>query len=57
MTEMQRMVSEKVAAGLTLMPAVMAGGLAQTPQGMAALSLAHYWKPVRANRRRLSASR
>lgn len=57
MTEMHRMVSEKVAASLTLMPAVMAGGFAQTPQAMAALSLAHYRKPVRANRRRLSARR
>lgn len=53
-TEMQRMLSEKVAAGATLWPAVMAGGLAQTPEAMAARSLAHYRKPVRANRRRLS---
>jgi hypothetical protein len=57
LTEMQRMMTEKMAANATLWPAVMAGGLAQTPEGVAARSLAHYRKPIRANRRRLSGGR
>lgn len=57
LTEMQRMTSEKVAAGATLWPAVMAGGAQQTPERVAARALAHYRNPVRANRRRLSRSR
>ncbi len=52
--EAQRMVSEKLTAGLTLMPALMAGGAAQTAEALGAAALAHYRKPVRANRRRLS---
>jgi len=52
--ELQRMMSEKVVAGLTLMPAVMAGGPAQSPEGVASRSLEHFRKPVRANRRRLA---
>lgn len=54
LTEMQRTMSEKFAAGATLWPAVMAGGAQQTPERVAARTLAHYRKPVRANRRRLS---
>lgn len=52
--EAQRMVSEKVAAGLTLMPALIADGLARSPEAMGAATLAHFARPVRANRRRLS---
>lgn len=52
--EAQRMISEKFAAGLTLMPTLMAGGTAQTAEAIGAATLAHYRKPVRANRRRLS---
>lgn len=55
--ELQRMMSEKVTAGMTLMPAVMAGGLAQSPEAIAARSLAHYRKAVGANRRRLTRAR
>ena len=52
--EAQRMVSEKLAANMTLGSALMAGGLAQTPEDLSAAALAHYARPVRANRRRLS---
>lgn len=52
--EAQRMWSEKVTAGLTLMPALMAGGVAQSPEAIGAAALDHYRKPVRANRLRLS---
>ena len=55
--EAQRMVSEKLAATMTLGTALMAGGLAQTPEALGAATLAHYARPVRANRRRLSGSR
>lgn len=54
--EAQRMMSEKLTAGMTLMPALMAGGMAQSAKAMSAATLAHYRKPVRANRRRLSRS-
>lgn len=52
--EAQRMWSEKLVAGLTLMPALMAGGVAQSAEAIGAAALAHYRKPVRANRARLS---
>lgn len=52
--EAQRMWSEKFVAGLTLVPALAAGGLAQSAETVAAATLVHYRKPVRANRRRLS---
>ncbi|WP_423141640.1 hypothetical protein ACOYW6_12545 [Parablastomonas sp. CN1-191] len=51
--EVERMVSEKIAANLALMPKLM--GL-QSPQAMAARTLAHYRRPVAANRRRLAAT-
>ncbi len=52
--EAGRMISEKAAANLTLGAALMAGGPAQSPEDLAAAALAHYRKPVRANRRRLA---
>ena len=52
--EAERMVAEKLAANLSLIPAVLAGGLTQTPEAAATRALAHYERPVRANRRRLS---
>ena len=52
--EAQRMVSEKLTASLTLMPALMAGGMAQSAEALGAAALAHYRGPVRANRARLS---
>ena len=52
--EAERMVAEKLAANMSLFPAVMAGGLTQTPEAAAARVLAHYGRPVRANRRRLA---
>ena len=54
--EARRMVSEKIAASLTLGPALMAGGLGQSSEALGAAVLAHYGKPVRANRRRLARS-
>ena len=55
--EAQRMVSEKVTASLTLLPALMAGGMAQSAEAIGAAALAHYRAPVRANRARLSRGR
>jgi hypothetical protein len=52
--EGQRMVSEKLSAGMTLLPAIMAGGLNQSAEEATARAIAHYRAPVRANRRRLS---
>ena len=60
--EAERMVSEKIAASLTLMPALMpvlmpilvSGGAARSGEALGAATLAHYARPVRANRRRLS---
>lgn len=49
--EIERMVSEKVAANLALLPKLMTR---QSPRAMAARTLAHYRKPVSANRRRLA---
>jgi hypothetical protein len=51
--EVERMVSEKVAANLALMPKLMGS---RSAQAMAARTLAHYRKPVAANRRRLAAN-
>ena len=48
------MVSEKMTAAMTLMPAIMAGGANQSAEEATGRALAHYAKPVRANRRRLS---
>mgnify|MGYP004051334263 CR=1 FL=1 len=52
--EARLMVSEKMTAAMTLMPALMAGGLSQSAEETTSRALAHYGKPVRANRRRLS---
>ncbi len=52
--EAQRMVSEKVTAAMTLWPAIMAGGMDQSAEDATGRALAHYGKPVRANRKRLS---
>lgn len=52
--EAERMVAEKVAAGMTLWPALAEGGPGQSAEELGARALRHYRKPVRANRRRLS---
>lgn len=52
--EGQRMIDEKVAAALTLWPALFSGGVPASPELLHAKALAHYAKPVRDNRRRLS---
>ncbi|MBB6250104.1 hypothetical protein [Nitrospirillum iridis] len=52
-TEAQRMVSEKIAAGVDLQMRAMTGGLGLTADGATAKVLAHYRRKVRANRRRL----
>jgi hypothetical protein len=52
--EVQRMVAEKLDAGLALQALAMTGGLGWTPQAIATKTLAHYRKRVRANRRRLT---
>ncbi len=54
--EARWMVSEKIAANATLLPALMAGGLDASPESTARRALAHYGRPVAANRRRLSRS-
>lgn len=51
--EAERMVSEKVAAGLSLQTLAMTGGLGLTPASASARTLAHYRRKVSANRRRL----
>jgi hypothetical protein len=52
--EAERMVSEKVAAGLALRQRALTGGLGYSPASATAKTLAHYRRKVRANRRRLS---
>jgi len=52
--EAQRMVAEKMAAGAALAGIAMTGGLGADPARASARVLAHYRRPVRANRRRLS---
>jgi len=52
-TEAQRMIEEKVQAGLALQTLALTGGLGLTPHSVAAKTLAHYRRKVRANRRRL----
>ncbi len=51
--ELRRMVEEKVEAGLALQTLALTGGLGFTPQAVAAKTVAHYRRKVRANRRRL----
>ena len=52
--EAERMVSEKVDAGLALQALAIGGGLGLTPAHASARTLAHYRRKVSANRRRLS---
>lgn len=52
--EAERMVAEKLAAGIALQTLAVTGGLGTTPAGASARTLAHYRRKVRANRRRLS---
>ena len=47
--EAQRMVAEKLDAGLALQALAVTGGLGWTPQAVATKTLAHYRKRVRAN--------
>jgi hypothetical protein len=51
--EAQRMISEKIEAGLDLQTKALTGGLGFTPESAANRTLAHYRRKVRANRRRL----
>ena len=52
--EAERMVREKVAAGLSLQAKAFSGGLGRTPASASARTLAHYRRKVNANRRRLT---
>lgn len=52
--EAQRMVQEKLDAGLALQTKFWSGALGATPPRMVSRTLAHYRPKVRANRRRLS---
>ena len=52
--EAQRMVQEKLDAGLSLQAKLWTGALGSTPPAIASRTLAHYRPKVRANRRRLS---
>ncbi len=52
--EADRMVQEKIEAGLALQALALTGGLGVTPAAASAKTLAHYRRKVRANRRRLS---
>ena len=51
--ETQRMVGEKIEAGIALQTRALTGGLGPTMHGAVAKSLTHYRRKVRANRRRL----
>jgi hypothetical protein len=55
--EIDRMIGEKAEAGADLMMKGMSGALGVTPQDVAAKSLTHLRRKVRANRRRLSKRR
>jgi len=52
--EAERMVSEKVEAGLALQALAITGGLGSTPASASARTLSHYRRKVKANRRRLT---
>jgi len=52
--EAERMVSEKIEAGLDLQTKAFTGGLGYTPESATNRTLAHYRRKVRANRRRLT---
>jgi hypothetical protein len=52
--EVRRMVAEKIEAGLALQAKAMSGSLGLSAPSVAAKTLSHYRKKVRANRRRLT---
>ena|SRR5665213_2095688 len=52
--ETQRMVAEKIDAGLALQTMAMTGALGVSAASASARTLAHYRRKVRANRRRLA---
>jgi hypothetical protein len=52
--EMQRMVSEKMQAGLDLQALALRGALGVTMPALVSKTAKHYRKRVRANRRRLT---
>jgi len=52
--EAQRMIREKIEAGLALQKLALTGKLGRTAQGTAAKAIRHYRRKVRANRHRLS---
>lgn len=52
--EAERMLNEKVEAGIALQSLAMTGGLGLTPARASARTLAHYRRKVSANRRRLT---
>ena len=52
--EAQRMVQEKLDAGMALGALALGGGLGGTPASASARTLAHFRRKVNANRRRLS---
>jgi hypothetical protein len=52
--ESSRMVTEKMVAGASLLPALAFAGALHSAEAAANGTLAHYGKVVRANRRRLS---
>jgi hypothetical protein len=52
--EFRRMIGEKIGAGLELHALAMKGALGPAPERVAAASLAHVRRKVRANRRRLA---
>lgn len=52
--EAERMLNEKVDAGLALQTLALTGGLGATPASASARTLAHYRRKVNANRRRLT---
>ena len=51
--EAERMVREKMEAGLALQALALTGGLGASPASASARTLAHYKRKVSANRRRL----
>ena len=53
--ETERMINEKIEAGVALQTLAMTGALGSTPASASARTLAHYRRKVKANRRRLSA--
>lgn len=52
--EAQRMISEKIQAGMELQARALTGGLGMTVPSAAARTMSHYRRKVRANHRRLT---